>query len=116
VRHFSFNQPNPTKPTNQKGGVIMVSHDQRLVQGIDCELWVCGDGNNDDTNNGGSCGGGGGGGGSFQKNKGCGVGKGNGSGGLRVEKRGFGFYRSQLVRKIEQRTAAIEVSCAFACV
>ena len=55
-----------------KGGIVLVSHDQRLLHGLGCELWVCGRG-------------------------------------LRVESRGFSFYRDGCLRAIEARAAAAEV-------
>jgi len=81
-----------------RGGVLLVSHDQRLVKGLDCELWVCGDGNDDDA--------------TATGKPGQGNGGGNGRGGVRVERRGFDHYRQALVRVIEARAAALEAAAA----
>ena len=120
-----------------QGGVLLVTHDARLIQGLECELWVVGDGLEAAEPSrsvvsspswstfltfGGPCdrsrrsdsflsfldflsssGG------SLSKAVAGKVGSGNASGGLRVERRGFKFYRSTLVRKIENRAAALEV-------
>ena len=91
------------------GGVILVSHDARLIQGINCELWVVGDGDGlggRSRGGGGNRGKGGGGGG------GNAVGAKNGGGGLRVERRGFRRYKEALVDGIERRQAAIEAGAA----
>jgi len=76
-----------------QGGVVLVSHDQRLVQGIECELWVCG------TEGGRKAG----------KVDVVDSMQGQQSGGLRVERRGFDYYRQQLITKIDKRLEAIEV-------
>ena len=94
-----------------KGGVILVSHDARLIQGIHCQHWVVG---NEGRGNGGNWRGGGGGGGGGGESGGAGHrsskghGGGNGSGGLRVERRGFGAYKAALVARIEKRNERIE--------
>lgn len=62
------------------GGVVLVSHDARLISSLDCEIWVC---------EGGLVGGDG-----MEGN------------GIRVEKRGFDFYRLDLLRQIAKRQAA----------
>jgi len=77
-----------------QGGVVLVSHDARLVQGIECELWVCGDDS---------------GGGkavvdSLQQQQ---------SGGLRVERRGFDVYRQHLINQIDKRMEIIEAQAAI---
>jgi hypothetical protein len=72
-----------------KGGIVLVSHDARLVQGLDCDLWICGDDQ-----------GGSGGGGRCETK------------GLRVEAQGYARYRKDIVKKIEQREAAAEAAAA----
>jgi ATPase subunit of ABC transporter with duplicated ATPase domains len=57
-----------------RGGVVLVSHDARLVQGLEADLWVCGDGPQRSG---------------AASAKGVGHGGGNGQGGLRIERRGF---------------------------
>jgi ABC-type multidrug transport system ATPase subunit len=64
------------------GGVVLVSHDARLITSLDCEIWVC---------EGGLVGG-----------------DGMEGTGIRVEKRGFEFYRLDLLRQIARRQAAAE--------
>ena len=80
-----------------KGGVILVSHDARLVQGIEADLWVCGDGVGVD-------------GVSAKKIGKSGDGGRNGRGGVRVESRGFNYYRDELVRRMEARIKALEAA------
>lgn len=51
------------------GGVLLISHDARLISALECELWVCGEGET----------------------------------GVRVERRGFDRYRSDILKAVEQR-------------
>jgi ATP-binding cassette, subfamily F, member 1 len=56
------------------GGVVLVSHDARLISALKCELWVCGDSDR----------------------------------GLRVERRGFGRYRADVLADLRRREARAE--------
>ena len=65
-----------------KGGVILVSHDARLITATECEIWVCEGGLE-------------GGDGIFGT-------------GLRVERRGFQFYRIDVIRQIAKKIEKAE--------
>ena len=57
-----------------KGGLVLVSHDARLIKATECEIWVCEGGLEGDDGIYGT--------------------------GLRVERRGFEYYRQDVMRKI----------------
>ena len=86
-----------------QAGVVLVSHDARLVQGIEADLWVCGGGNNNDYGNSTS-------GAAAAAVKGAGHGGGNGQGGLRIERKGFQAYKDALVKAMELRAKALEAA------
>ena len=65
-----------------KGGVILVSHDARLITATECEIWVC--------------------------EGGLEGGDGIYGTGLRVERRGFQQYRLDVIRQIAKKVAKAE--------
>ena len=65
-----------------KGGVILVSHDARLITAIDCEIWVCEGGLEGADGIYGT--------------------------GLRVERRGFQYYRLAVIREIARKIEKAE--------
>ena len=65
-----------------KGGIILVSHDARLITAIDCEIWVCEGGLEGSDGIYGT--------------------------GLRVERRGFQYYRLAVIREIARKIEKAE--------
>ena len=65
-----------------KGGVILVSHDARLITATECEIWVC--------------------------EGGLEGGDGIYGTGLRVERRGFQYYRIDVIRQIAKKIEKAE--------
>jgi hypothetical protein len=65
-----------------KGGVILVSHDARLITATECEIWVC--------------------------EGGLEGGDGIYGTGLRVERRGFQHYRLDVIRQIAKKVEKAE--------
>jgi energy-coupling factor transporter ATP-binding protein EcfA2 len=65
-----------------KGGVILVSHDARLITATECEIWVCEGGLKGSDGIYGT--------------------------GLRIERRGFQYYRTDVIRQIAKRIEKAE--------
>ena len=65
-----------------KGGVILVSHDARLITATECEIWVCEGGLKGSDGIYGT--------------------------GLRIERRGFQYYRIDVIRQIAKRIEKAE--------
>mmetsp|Transcript_7212 Transcript_7212/g.7306 ORF Transcript_7212/g.7306 Transcript_7212/m.7306 type:complete len:844 (+) Transcript_7212:246-2777(+) len=65
-----------------KGGVIIVSHNTRLITALECEIWVCENGLAGSDGIFGS--------------------------GLRIERRGFEFYRQDVIKQITRKIEKVE--------
>jgi hypothetical protein len=65
------------------GGLVLISHDARLIKATECDIWVC-DGGADTSEFSGLA-----------------------NIGLRLEGRGFARYRSDVIKQIERRAAAL---------
>lgn len=65
-----------------KGGVVLVSHDARLITATECEIWVCEGGLEGSDGIYGT--------------------------GLRVERRGFQYYRIDVIRQIAKKIEKAE--------